>query len=244
MESVHAHALPGGTGLCIDRVPFVGADACTRLGVGMSWRPTGAPRLDLWGRNLLLATLLLGGGAGWAQSPRETPREIEVEAAYVVNFLRYTQWPEAGVAAAPLVITVVGSERAAIAVRAAAAASGAVEGRPIEVRWMGTARGSRATPFDSLQDRAARAQLRASHLVFFHRSAGRVHPQVLTDLSHLPVLTVSDNDGFTADGGMLGLVRSGQRIVFEANPGAIRNAGLLLSAKVLKLARPTSRRSP
>jgi hypothetical protein len=80
--------------------------------------------------------------------------------------------------------------------------------------------------------------------VFFHRSAGRVHPQVLSDLARLPVLTVSDTDAFIANGGMLGLVRLDRRIVFEANPGAIRNAGLMVSAKVLKLARPTARALP
>jgi hypothetical protein len=122
-------------------------------------------------------------------------------------------------------------------VRAVAAAAGGVDGRPIEVRWLPQARGSRAAPFDSPQDGEARAVLRGSHLVFFNRSAGRVQPQVLTDLATAPVLTVSDNEDFTSQGGMLGLLRSDRRIVFQANPSAIRGAGLLVSAKVLKLAR-------
>ena len=53
----------------------------------------------------------------------------------------------------------------------------------------------------------------------------------------MPVLTVSDVPGFAAQGGMLGLVRSGRHMAFEANPDAIRNGGVSLSAKVLKLAR-------
>ena len=198
-----------------------------------------APR---W-RGLLLLACLLGSAGAAAQAPVRPPGEVEVEAAYLVNFLRYTQWPGSSFpnASTPYVLTVVGSERAFEAARAVAAAAGVVEGRAIEVRWLPVARGSRAAPFDSPQDREARAQLRASHLVFFHRSAGRVHPQVLADLGRMPVLTVSDNNAFTASGGMLGLVRLDRRIVFEANPGAIRNASLLVSAKVLKLARPGSR---
>jgi hypothetical protein len=35
---------------------------------------------------------------------------------------------------------------------------------------------------------------------------------------------------------MLGLVQSRAHLAFEANPAAIRNAGLMVSAKVLKLA--------
>ena len=171
------------------------------------------------------------------------PGEAEVSAAFLVNFLRYTQWPAGSFQGpdSPYVVTVVGSQGAFAAVRAVAAAAGPVEGRAIEVRWLPDARGSRAAPFDSPQDQEARARLRASHLVFFHRSAGRVHPQVLGDLARLPVLTVSDSEGFTGNGGMLGLVRLDRRIVFDANPGAIRNAGLMVSAKVLKLARGAPR---
>jgi hypothetical protein len=175
-----------------------------------------------------------------------SPGEEEVEAAYLVNFLRYTQWPASSFESpsSPYVICVVGSERSYAAVRAVAAAAGALEGRAIEVRWVRAARGSRSAPFDSAEDHDARSQLRGSHLVFFHRSAGRVHPQVVADLASLPVLTVSDTDAFIAKGGMLGLVRLDRRIVFEANPGAIRNAGLVVSAKVLKLARPAPRAQP
>jgi hypothetical protein len=196
-------------------------------------------------RALLLLACLIPAGAAWAQAPH-APGEVEVEAAYLVNFLRYTQWPTTsfGAPASPFVVTVVGSEQAAASVRAVATAAGSIDGRPIEVRWLPQGRGTRATPFDSPQDQEARAALRNSHLVFFHRSAGRVHPQVLTDLAGAPVLTVSDNDDFTSQGGMLGLLRSDRRILFQANTSSIRNAGLLVSAKVLKLARAEPRASP
>jgi len=196
-------------------------------------------------RALLLCLACLLPAAAFAQTPR-APDEMQVEGAYLVNFLRYTQWPAASFsgAASPYVITVVGSQEAADAVRAVAAAAGGIDGRQIEVRWLPLGRGSREAPFDSAQDSEARATLRGSHLVFFHRSAGRVHPQVLTDLAGSPVLTVSDNDDFTSQGGMLGLVRSDRRIVFQANTSAIRGAGLLVSAKVLKLARVDARPPP
>jgi len=202
----------------------------------------------------VLALLLCAGApalldaAPTALVPARTrsPVEVEVEAAYLVNFLRYTQWPSARVPGlgGAYVLTVVGSRSAADSVREVCAAASGIEGRGIEVRWLPQARGSREAPFDSAQDVEARAQLRDSHLVFFHRSSGKVHPQVLSDLAGLPVLTVSDNDGFTQQGGMLGLVRSDQRIVFQANTGAIRGAGLLVSAKVLKLARVDARAVP
>jgi len=197
-------------------------------------------------QGLLLVACLAGGAQAAAQDSVRPPGEVEVEAAYLVNFLRYTQWPSESFAGpgAPYVLTVVGSQQAADSVRAVVAAAGGIDGRAIDVRWLSRARGSRSAPFQSSQDVDARAALRGSHLVFFHRSAGRVLPQVLDELAGQPVLTVSDTDAFTRQGGMLGLLRSERRIVFQANTSAIRNSGLLVSAKVLKLARADARAQP
>ena len=51
------------------------------------------------------------------------------------------------------------------------------------------------------------------------------------------MLTVGDGRDFAQRGGMLGIVRADARLAIEANPRAIEANGLLVSAKVLKLAR-------
>jgi hypothetical protein len=203
---------------------------------GGSRRPAAA-----WARGLLLLFVALAAAAPLRAQSARAPLESEVQAAYLINFLRYTQWPERSFDSreAPYVIAVVGSEHVAARVRAVAGAAGRVDGRPVEVLWVAGARGSRAAPFDSSQDRENLLQLRRSHLVFFHASAGNIPAQALSDLWGQPVLTVSDVPGFTEAGGMIGLVRRSGSIVFEANPVAIRNSRLILSAKVLKLARIT-----
>lgn len=196
--------------------------------------------------------MLLSGGApalaavpaaspAMAQSAR-TPSEAQVQAAYLVNFLRYTEWPARSFDSpdAPYVIAVIGDVGVADSVRAVAGAAARINGRTIEVRWIPGARGSRAAPFDSEQDRENLLQLRRSHLVFFHASAGAIPSKALSDLWGQPVLTVSDVPDFTRAGGMIGLVRTSGHIVFQANPVAIRSAHLMLSAKVLKLARLTA----
>jgi len=195
--------------------------------------------------------LLLSGNAaafGLAQAARpavaqalRAPSETASEAAYLVNFLRYTEWPAHSFDApdSPLVISVVGDAAVAESVRAVAVTAARIGGRAVEVRWVEGARGSRAAPFDSVQDRANLQQMRRSHMVFFHASAGNIPARALTDLWGLPVLTVSDVPEFTRAGGMLGLVRTAGQLAFEANPVAIRNSHLLLSAKVLKMARRT-----
>ena len=199
--------------------------------------PLGWPDLG-WAAFAFLC-LWLGCAASVSAREQRAPRPVDVEAAYLVNFLRYTQWPErhAPAPGAPIVVTVVGAPETAERVRAVAAAAGAIDGHAIEVRNLSAPRGSLATPLDSERDREAARLLRESHLVFFTDSAAFLHPRVLADLYGQPVLTVGNAEGFARRGGMLGLLRRGGNIVFEANPGAIRSSGLVVSAKVLKLAR-------
>jgi hypothetical protein len=182
-----------------------------------------------------VATLALVASLACPASAQETSAalETEVEAAFLVNFLRYTDWPpeRALPPGEPLVITVVGHEAMAAALVRLADVVPPVRGRRIHVQQLEFPEGADATVRTSLSDR-----LRGSHLVFVHHSREPVDA-ILGDLSGQPVLTVSDQPGFVAGGGMLGLRRLGSRIVFEANPAAIRNARLVVSAKVLKLAR-------
>ncbi len=196
---------------------------------------------------LLLSLATLGSPLLAAPAPVAAPVQTEnqMQAEYLVNFLRFTQWPERTFHQpdAPYVIAVIGDKGVADAVRAAATAAGRIGRRSVEVRWIESGRGTRAAPFDSAQDRENLLQLKRSHLVLFHSSAGAVPWQALSDLWGQPVLTVSDVPGFVRSGGMIGLVTGSGHVEFEANPVAIRNARLKLSAKVLKLAR-TERSSP
>ena len=74
-------------------------------------------------------------------------------------------------------------------------------------------------------------------MVFVREDSGVRCATVRRLLDGAPVLTVGDSTGFATAGGMLGLVRVDRHLAFEANPQEIRAAGLVVSAKVLKLAR-------
>jgi hypothetical protein len=180
---------------------------------------------------LLLCAGLCASHVASAADDRDADRELQVEAAFLVNFVRYTDWPPTrlGPAGAPYIVSVVGSEADASGIAAVAAAAGSLGGRRIEVRHVAPAAVSRHAT-------AART-LQASHVVFVREDSGVRCATVRRLLDGAPVLTVGDATGFAAAGGMLGLVRVQRHLAFEANPDEIRNAGLLVSAKVLKLAR-------
>ncbi|MCP4692676.1 MAG: YfiR family protein, partial [Desulfobacterales bacterium] len=54
------------------------------------------------------------------------------------------------------------------------------------------------------------------------------------------VLTVGDFDGFIDAGGMINLVKVGQRVRIEINTRAVGNAGLGVSSKLLRVAKIVS----
>ena len=61
--------------------------------------------------------------------------------------------------------------------------------------------------------------------------------EIITELHKGGVLTVSDQRGFTASGGMIELFAEGNKYRFMANLDAVKTAGLKINARILALAR-------
>lgn len=156
---------------------------------------------------------------------------LRVEAAFLVNFVRYTEWPVPADPAADSTyrIAVVGPARAAQAVRDVAQAAGELQGRRFEVIHVEEQQANQGRGEDI--DR-----LRRSHLVFLQGTTAHTCQAVLEAVAGAPVLTVGDTRDFARLGGMFALVRVGHHLAFDANPDAIQSSGLKVSAKVLKLA--------
>jgi hypothetical protein len=77
---------------------------------------------------------------------------------------------------------------------------------------------------------------KACHVVFVSRSERERLPALLSTIARDPVLTISDIDGFAAQGGIVGLVTTASKIHFEINSAASRRAGLEIGAQLLQLA--------
>ena len=195
-------------------------------------RPALSPRVRLVAG---LALALAGAAPPPPAGAAEAPRVEEVKAAYVVNFLRYTEWPAASFEAAysPFVVTVIGSDGVAEALEAIAERSAPIAGRPLVVNRQRLP-GRRSWRYENLL-----AELRRSHALYLGEEVAETSAaELFADLGEdAAVLTVGDRPGFAAAGGMIGLRRSGDRIVFDANTGAIKRTRLLVSARVLRLAR-------
>lgn len=166
----------------------------------------------------IAAALMALGAAASAQDPGPV---LQIKAAFVLNFLKFAEWPEEAAAAGrDLGVDVVGSGPLAEALDAALSGK-EVQGRTVRVR--------------TYADAAAWAGGSKPGLAVFV-ATGAAWPGLRPALQGRPVLTISDTPGFCAAGGMLNLFESGGRMKFEANPEATRAAGLKLRAELLKLA--------
>jgi hypothetical protein len=163
--------------------------------------------------------LAVGGAAGEEKGGGVT--EYQVKAAFLYNFTKFTDWPTNASAPSntPIVIGIVGEDPFGKTLDAVVSGE-TVRGRPLVVK--------------RLRDEE---DLRSCQLLFSSRSAKDRLPALLSQLKGSPVLTVGDFDGFAQQGGMVNLLLVQKSVKIDINQAAVEEAGLQISAKLLKLAR-------
>lgn len=149
------------------------------------------------------------------------PTEHQVRAAFLLNFLKFVEWPDTKVpaAGAPFVVVVLGD--AELAAKLATALNGrAVLRHPVAVRS--------ARDIDSIRE---------AHLVFIAPGATHQLASVVRATEGRGVLTVGDTPGFAEAGVVINLYVAGDRMRFEVNTAAAARARVRLSSQLLRLAR-------
>jgi hypothetical protein len=180
---------------------------------------THRPSRRVLGRAFLAALLcLLPTFAVAADQPVDAG---QMKAVFVINFLRFVDWPPSHVAAAraPLVVAVLG-DRAFIEELRAYASGQSVDGHAIEVKAV-------EKPQDA----------RGAHLLFIGASESANLASILEIAETSALLTVGDTDGYARAGVILNLYTADSRVRIEANPAAATRTGLRLSAHLLRIAR-------
>jgi len=167
-------------------------------------------------RRSLLWVLGLAGLLSFATVARgnELP-EYRLKAAFVYNFIVYTEWPATTGGSLNLCIhggDPFGTEIDGLQGKVAA-------GRTIAVHR-----------------KAAGEALKDCQVVFVAASMIDSLPRVLDSLRGRPVLSVTDSAGAMRRGVMLNMNMVQGKVTFEANLQAARSAGLDLSSKLLRLA--------
>ncbi len=188
-----------------------------------------APARPMSWRRLLyfaLVTGLLVSGVR-AQPSSDAYSANAVRAAFLVNFIRFTEWPASpsGATDAPMLIGVAGN-------------------RDLEdYLW-------RITDGKLLHGRRVRilrltvpSDATACHLIYINPFPSRADavPVSTEEWLHAvrdrPVLTVSQTNNFLRDGGIINFYTEGQNLHFEIAADAVEAVGLKMSSRLLALAR-------
>ena len=163
-------------------------------------------------RLVVAVAFLAGRGLAQGDNP-----EYEVKAAYLYNFAKLVDWPAP--ARGPLVIGVYGEDPFGGALHRAVDGKN-IDGRPLVVQ--------RLSRLD---------QLKGCHILFIGLSERRHWRAVLSAVQGEAVLTVGESEGFLDAGGKVNFTVEQNRVRFDINLQAAREAGLRISARVLHLAR-------
>jgi hypothetical protein len=146
-----------------------------------------------------------------------------VRAAFVLNFLKFAEWPAGAKAdSTALVIAALGDDAQAAALRAGLDGK-EIQGRRVSVRVFSDA--------DQW-----RREGQACQALYITPAATAAWQGLRDEVTALPVLTISEVPGFCEQGGILNLYEEDHRIRFQANPGAADHAGLKLRSTLLTLA--------
>jgi hypothetical protein len=162
-----------------------------------------------------LLTAPAGAGAQQAEA---------VRAAFVLNFLKFAEWPAAARSdsSTALVIGALGDDAQAAALRAGLDGK-EIQGRHISVRVFADAE-------------QWRRDGQGCQALYITPAAAEAWRDLRAEVARQPVLTICEAPGFCEQGGMLNLFEEDHRIRFEANPGAADQAGLKLRSTLLTLA--------
>ncbi|MBC7453724.1 MAG: YfiR family protein [Massilia sp.] len=173
----------------------------------------------------LVGALILGqaGALAQAHAPAQADAapapEENVKAAFIFNFAVFTEWPLASLApGAPLTLCTYpgNSLQAALA----GLNDKLVNGHPLQVRLLG-----------------ATARLRACHIVVLGNGDRERWGQARKELADASILTVADETSIGDDGAVITLGVENRRIGFDVALAAARQARVVLSSKLLRLAR-------
>lgn len=156
-------------------------------------------------------SLMLASMVGQAQRGSEQ----QLKAAYLVNFLKYVEWPEPH---AKATICLFGRD-------VMGSALSGFEGRSVGGRELVLRRVGSPDQFDDCQ------------ILFVPDTEEARFAAVLRWTEGLPILTISDAEFFARQGGGIALVREDTRLRFDVNIDALKRAKLKPASQMLRLAR-------
>lgn len=178
----------------------------------------GQRRLRRCGLLLLLLLFALPG-----ETCAQQVGEYHIKAVFLTNLTHFVTWPDNGKSGQdnPFIIGILGPDPFQ-SILDKAVAGETKNGRPLKIE--------RYRSFDEIDPHRCA-------ILFLHASQVEQWDHIRPRIADSPILTVADVSGFPERGGMVNLMKTGQKIEVEINLSAVQRSGLAMSSKLLSLAR-------
>jgi hypothetical protein len=163
--------------------------------------------------------------------------EYQLKAAYLFNFIKFTDWPE-NKPAEPntIIIGILGQDKFGDSFDSIQ--NKLVGNKMLVIKRFGKftdlckdADGSVQNPCANLED------LKKCHVLFMCKSETPQLKQILGAVSAGSVLTAGECDEFLDAGGMINFIISDNKVAFEINTAAAKQAKIQINSRVLRLAK-------
>jgi len=172
----------------------------------------------------VLLSLSLVAGANAQSSASAATSEYLIKAGFIYNFAQLVQWPPAAFSQAdsPIVIGILGTDPFGTSIDRVVE-NKKLDGHNLVVKRLRWSR--------DLKD------LTECNILFVSLSEREHISDVINMVKWLPILTIGETPGFAARGGIINLTLEDNKVRFEVNIGAAKQANLNISSRLLALAK-------
>ena len=172
----------------------------------------------------ILASLSLAVGANAQSAGSDESSEYLIKAGFIYNFAQLVQWPDAAFpqADSPIVIGVLGSDPFGATI------DNVVQGKKLN---------GRSLVIKRLKWGKDAKEIRECNILFISSSEKDRLDEIIQTVKWLPILTIGETPGFATRGGIINLTLEGNRVRFEVDIEAAKQANLNISSRLLALAR-------
>lgn len=169
--------------------------------------------------SLLTMAVIISGGVTVEAQAGDAVREYKLKAAFLLNFSKFTTWPKEAFARTSenFDFCVVGQNPFGSILRSLETKS--VSGRQVKLHLL-----------NSLEEG------KGCHLMFVSKSEKGKLDQLQQLTNGQPVVTVSDIQGFSSDGGIFEFITREGKLSFIVNNRQAKRNGLQINASLLSLA--------
>jgi hypothetical protein len=165
--------------------------------------------------------LLICAGILFTSQKSITTREYQLKAAFLFNFTQFVEWPQKAFQTeqAPAIMGILGNDPFGTYIDETVVGE-TINGHSLIVKR-----------YKKVED------IQSCHILFINLNDQEHLKKALAELKERNILTVSDEKEFIKLGGMIRFFTENNKIQFQINPEAAKTADLVISSKLLRLAK-------